>query len=103
MSERLIRLLAELPPAEPDPAGAERIRMRCRAQLARQAPRASASRRGCRSASSGSATLSRAVMVGRRLKNWNTNPMAFLRRSARWLRLRLVASLPLIDTFPLVG
>ena len=45
MSERLIRLLAELPPAEPDPAGAERIRMRCRAQLARQARRTSASRR----------------------------------------------------------
>jgi len=45
MSERLIRLLAELPPAEPDPAGTERIRMHCRAQLARQAPRASASRR----------------------------------------------------------
>jgi hypothetical protein len=45
MSERLIRLLAELPPAEPDPAGTERIRTHCRAQLARQAPRASASRR----------------------------------------------------------
>ena len=44
MSERLIRLLAELPPAEPDPEGAERIRMRCRARLTRQAPRASASR-----------------------------------------------------------
>jgi hypothetical protein len=45
MSERLIRLLAELPPAEPDAAGAERIRMRCRAQLARQARRTSASHR----------------------------------------------------------
>jgi hypothetical protein len=45
MSERLIRLLAELPRAEPDPAGAERIRIRCRAQLARQASRASASSR----------------------------------------------------------
>jgi hypothetical protein len=46
MSEPLIRLLAELPPAEPDLARAERIRMRCRAQLARQAPRTFASRRG---------------------------------------------------------
>jgi hypothetical protein len=44
MSDPLIRLLAELPPAEPDPARAERIRMGCRARLARQAPRASASR-----------------------------------------------------------
>lgn len=43
MSDPLIRLLAELPPAEPDPARAERIRMGCRARLARQAPRASAS------------------------------------------------------------
>ena len=43
MSEPLIRLLAELPPAEPDPTRAERIRMRCRARLARQPPRASAS------------------------------------------------------------
>ena len=41
MSEPLIRLLAELPPAEPDPARAERIRMGCRARLARQAPRES--------------------------------------------------------------
>ena len=32
MSEPLTRLLAELPPAEPDPARAERIRMRCRAR-----------------------------------------------------------------------
>ena len=44
MSEPLIRLLAELPLAEPDSARAERIRMRCRARLARQAPRASPSR-----------------------------------------------------------
>jgi hypothetical protein len=44
MSDPLIRLLAELPPAEPDPARAERIRMGCRARLARQAPRASAPR-----------------------------------------------------------
>jgi hypothetical protein len=41
MSESLIRLLAELPPAEPDPARAERIRIGCRARLARQAPRES--------------------------------------------------------------
>ena len=41
MSEPLIRLLAELPRAEPDPARVERIRMRCRAQLVRQARRAS--------------------------------------------------------------
>jgi hypothetical protein len=44
MSEPLTQLLAELPPAEPDPARAERIRMECRARLARQAPRASAVR-----------------------------------------------------------
>lgn len=44
MSEPLIRLLAELPPAEPDPARVERIRMECRARLARQAARASALR-----------------------------------------------------------
>jgi hypothetical protein len=43
MPEPLIRLLAELPPAEPDPARAERTRARCRARLARQAPRASTS------------------------------------------------------------
>ena len=42
MSEPLIRLLAELPGAEPDPARSERMRVRCRAQLARQATRASA-------------------------------------------------------------
>ena len=45
MSEPLIRLLAELPSAEPAPARAERIRMRCRARLQQQAPRAPASRR----------------------------------------------------------
>ena len=45
MSEPLIRLLAELQAAEPDKAGAERIRIRCRTQLAREAPRASALRR----------------------------------------------------------
>jgi hypothetical protein len=39
-----MRLLAELPPAEPNP-GAERIRLRCRAQLARHARHASATRR----------------------------------------------------------
>ena len=44
MSEPLIPLLAELPPAEPDRARAERTRMRCRARLARQTPGASASR-----------------------------------------------------------
>ena len=44
MSEPLIRLLAELPSAEPDPTRAERIRMGCRARLARQSPRASALR-----------------------------------------------------------
>jgi hypothetical protein len=43
MSEPLIRLLAELPAAEPDPARSERIRVRCRARLSRQASRASAS------------------------------------------------------------
>ena len=37
MSETLIRLLAELPPAEIDPARAEQIRMGCRARLAQQA------------------------------------------------------------------
>ncbi len=35
MSDPLIRLLSTLPPAEPDPARAERIRARCRARLAR--------------------------------------------------------------------
>ena len=43
MSERMIRLLANLPPAEPDLARAERIRMRCHARLAPQSSRASAS------------------------------------------------------------
>jgi hypothetical protein len=43
MSDPLIRLVAELPSAEPDPARTERIRMRCRARLERQALRASAS------------------------------------------------------------
>ena len=45
MSEPLMRLLAELQADEPDPARAERIRSRCRTQLAREAPRASALRR----------------------------------------------------------
>jgi hypothetical protein len=44
MSEPLIRLLAELPSAEPGPARAERIRMGCRARLAREVPCASALR-----------------------------------------------------------
>jgi hypothetical protein len=44
MSEPLSRLLAELPLAEPDSRRAERTRMKCRALLARQASRASASR-----------------------------------------------------------
>ncbi len=44
MSEPLIRLLAELPSAEPDPARAERIRIECRTRLRQQAPRASALR-----------------------------------------------------------
>ena len=39
MSEPLMQLLAELPPAEPEPARADRIRMCCRARLAQQAPR----------------------------------------------------------------
>jgi hypothetical protein len=43
MSDPLTRLLAELPLAEPDPTRAERTRMGCRALLARQASRASAS------------------------------------------------------------
>lgn len=45
MSDPLIRLLAELPLAEPDPARAERTRMGCRALLARRASRASAASR----------------------------------------------------------
>ena len=44
MSDPLTRLLAELPLAEPDPTRAERTRKGCRALLARQASRASASR-----------------------------------------------------------
>lgn len=44
MSEPLIRLMAELPPVEPDPGRAARTRIRCRARLARQGPRAPASR-----------------------------------------------------------
>jgi hypothetical protein len=44
MSEPLIQVLAELPLAEPNPARAERIRMRCHARLARPAPRACAFR-----------------------------------------------------------
>ncbi len=43
MSEPLIRLLSTLPSAEPDPARAERIRMRCRARLARPLSAASVS------------------------------------------------------------
>ena len=43
MCERLIRLLSELPSAEPDAAHSEQIRMRCRTRLARQVPGASAS------------------------------------------------------------
>jgi hypothetical protein len=39
MSDTLIRLLSDLPSAEPDRARSERVRSRCRAQLARQAPR----------------------------------------------------------------
>jgi hypothetical protein len=49
MSEPMIRLLADLPRADPDPARVERIRMRCRTRLAglRQASTSSApSRRG---------------------------------------------------------
>jgi hypothetical protein len=42
MSEPMIRLLADLPRADPDPARAERTRMRCRTRLA-GLPRASAS------------------------------------------------------------
>jgi hypothetical protein len=43
MSDPLTRLRAELPLTEPDPVRAERTRMGCRVQLARQASRASAS------------------------------------------------------------
>jgi hypothetical protein len=44
MSEPLIRLLAELPPAHPDPRRAERIRMRCRSRLEQKARPAAALR-----------------------------------------------------------
>ncbi len=44
MSEPLIRLLSELPLVEPDSARAERMRMHCRARLARKAPGATVSR-----------------------------------------------------------
>ncbi len=44
MSEPLTVLLAELAPAEPDPARAEQIRIRCRARLVQQARRAPVSR-----------------------------------------------------------
>ena len=43
MSESLIRLLAELPAAEPDSARSERMRVHCRERLARKATRASTS------------------------------------------------------------
>ena len=42
MPEPLSRLLAELPLAELDPAQANRVRMRCRARLARPVSRDSA-------------------------------------------------------------
>jgi hypothetical protein len=44
MSDPMIGRLGALPTPELDPARAERIRMRCRARLARQVARASASR-----------------------------------------------------------
>jgi hypothetical protein len=44
MSESLMRLLAELPPAELEPERADRIRRRCRARIVRAAPRAASSR-----------------------------------------------------------
>ena len=43
MSESLMRQLTELPPAEPDPARADRIKRRCRAQFVRRASPASRS------------------------------------------------------------
>jgi hypothetical protein len=46
MPEPLIRLLAGLPTAEPDPVRHERVRARCRARLARPVPRVSSSRLG---------------------------------------------------------
>jgi hypothetical protein len=42
MSEQLMQRLSELPSAEPAPGRAEQIKRRCRAQLSRQARRASA-------------------------------------------------------------
>lgn len=44
MSDPLIRLLAELPMAVPDPARAERRRRRCRARLTQSAGRAATMR-----------------------------------------------------------
>ena len=44
MSEPLMRVLAELPLAEPDAARAARIRTRCRQRLARRASSPAASR-----------------------------------------------------------
>jgi len=38
MTDPLFRMLAALPPAEPEPARADRVRARCRAILARQTP-----------------------------------------------------------------
>jgi len=46
MLEPLDRLLSGLPTAQPDPERSERIRLRCRAQFARQAPRQSTPRLG---------------------------------------------------------
>jgi hypothetical protein len=43
MSESLMRMLAELPAAEPEPERAEGIRRRCHSRLVRQAARASRS------------------------------------------------------------
>lgn len=43
MFEPMIRL-SELPSAEPDPARAERLRVRCRARLGQQTPQALATR-----------------------------------------------------------
>ena len=40
MSDPLMHTLAKLPTAEPEAARAERIKIKCRARLARQAPRA---------------------------------------------------------------
>jgi hypothetical protein len=43
MSDPLTRLLADLPSVEPDAVRAERIRRRCRARIARNAPRMASS------------------------------------------------------------